>query len=118
MLATKQRRRRAVDKDIVIVVPDEQKAYDAYSALERLDDEATIELHSAVVVAKGADGRLEPRMDRGDEAVLGTLLGAPLGALVGLLAGPVGAAAGAAIGGSLGAMGDIVYSGIEIGRAH
>src|SRR5262245_60581701 len=107
-----------MDRDLVIVVPSETAANDALRALQRLDDEGSIELYSAAVVTKQSDGQLKI-LDRKDSLIgAGTLLGMSTGALVGLLAGPVGAAAGAAVTGAAalgagGLIGDLAYSGFS-----
>lgn len=102
-----------MDKEMVIVVPTEEAAYQVVKALNTLDEEGSIELYSSTVISKSKDGKLSTKSKetRDLRAPVGTALGISTGALLGLLAGPVGAAVGAAVGGSAGMTGDILYSG-------
>jgi uncharacterized membrane protein len=101
-----------MDKELVIVVPNEAAAYEVVKALKGLDEEGSIELYSSTVVVKSANGPVTvkdtPRHLRGPWT---TALGVSTGALLGLLAGPAGAAAGAVIGGAAAIGGDLAYSG-------
>jgi uncharacterized membrane protein len=99
-----------MDKEIVIIVPTEQAAYEVVKTLKALDDEGSIELYAATVVAKTGDGAVQVKDSR-SVPPWGTALGISTGALIGLLAGPVGAAVGAAVGGAAGLGGDLAYSG-------
>jgi uncharacterized membrane protein len=99
-----------MDREIVLVVPTEAASYGVVKALRALDDEGTIELYSATVLSKRADGTVSVQ-DPQDRTPLGTVLGISMGALIGLLAGPGGMLAGAAVGGTAGFVGDLAYSG-------
>jgi uncharacterized membrane protein len=100
-----------MDKELVIVVPTEAGAYQAMKALSALDESGAIELYSAVVVTKTANGNVTVKDKSHLREPWGTVLGMTTGALVGLLAGPVGVAVGAAVGGAAGLGGDLAYSG-------
>src|ERR1700733_13554616 len=100
-----------MDKELVIIVPTEQAAYEVVKALELLDAEGSIELYSSTVVAKATGGAVSVKDTRQFHGPWGTVLGISTGALIGLLGGPVGVALGAAIGGTVGLTGDLAYSG-------
>jgi len=100
-----------MDKELVIVVPNEAAAYQVMKALKGLDDEGAIEVYSATVVVKADSGTISVKDDEHFRGPWGTFLGLSTGALIGLLAGPVGAAVGAAVGGAAGLGGDLAYSG-------
>jgi uncharacterized membrane protein len=100
-----------MDTDIVIVVRNETDAYQTLTALRRLDDDGSIELHASAVITKDSDGTVKLEDKNDDTVGWGTLLGLSTGTLIGLLAGPVGL--GAAIGGSVGLAGDAVYTGFS-----
>src|SRR5277367_3689707 len=100
-----------MDREIVIVVPTEEAAYEVVKSLKALDEEATIELYSSTVIVKTADGAIGIKDSRHPRGPWGTMLGVSAGALIGLLAGPVGAAVGAAVGGAAGLGDDLAYSG-------
>jgi uncharacterized membrane protein len=100
-----------MDKEIVIVVPNETSAYEVVKALKALDDEGSIELYSSTVLAKSKDGAMSIKDTRHLHGGWGPLLGLSTGALIGLLGGPVGMAVGAAVGGVAGLGGDLAYSG-------
>jgi uncharacterized membrane protein len=100
-----------MDKALVIIVPNEDAAYDVVRTLKTLDDNGSIELYSSVVITKTREGTVHVKDTHNVREPWGTLLGLSTGALIGLLAGPVGAAAGAAMGGAAGMTGDLAYSG-------
>jgi len=100
-----------MDKALVIIVPNENAAYDVVKTLKALDDIGSIELYSSVVITKTPSGTVNVKDTQNVREPWGALLGLSTGALIGLLAGPVGAAAGAAAGGAVGATGDLAYSG-------
>jgi uncharacterized membrane protein len=95
-----------MDRMLVVVFDNENKAYDGKKALLELDDEGSISVYGYSVLAKGADGKAT--IKQGDDVgPLGTLFGTSLGSLVGLLGGPAGLAAGAAAGALGGATADL-----------
>src|SRR5579883_2241235 len=102
-----------MDREIVIVVPTEARAYDVVKVLNRLDDEGSIELYTVAVIVKSDSGKLTVKTSETPhlKAPAGTALGLSTGALIGLLGGPAGAAVGAAMGAAAGLVGDVAYSG-------
>jgi uncharacterized membrane protein len=100
-----------MDKMIVVVLPDEKAAYEARNALSALDQEGSIALYAAAVIAKDGAGGVSVKQEA-DEGPLGTTVGLLTGTLVGLIGGPVGAAAGAAMGAYGGGMFDLVRMGV------
>lgn len=100
-----------MDKELVVIVPNETAAYEVVRSLKALDDEGSVELYASTVVVKSASGVTTIQDTRHLHAPWATILGMSTGALVGLLGGPVGMAIGAAVGGAAGLGGDLAYSG-------
>src|SRR5258705_9549216 len=98
-------------KFIVVVFPNESKAYDGTVALEALHNEGMLTVYANAVVAKDANGTLSVKRTE-TTGPLGTGVGALVGGLVGLLGGPVGVAAGMGSGAVIGGMGDIFNAGV------
>src|SRR5215472_9236168 len=95
-----------MDRMLVVVFDNENKAYEGKKALLQLDGEGSISVYAYSVLAKGADGTAT--LKQGDDAgPLGTLIGTSSGSLIGLLGGPVGLAVGAAAGALGGATADL-----------
>jgi len=88
-----------MDRMLVVVFENEDKAREGSRALRELDQEGFIAVYDAAVVTKSHNGKATARKD-GEFGPLGTLAGAAVGGLIGLLAGPVGATVGA-VGGTL-----------------
>lgn len=88
--------RSLMDRMLVVVLEDENKAYEAKSALLQLDSEGSISVYAYAVVAKNANGTATVKQSE-DFGPLGTLAGTSLESLVGLLGGPTGLAIGAAV---------------------
>jgi uncharacterized membrane protein len=102
-----------MDKNLVIVVPNEVNAYEVVKALQALDDRGSIELYASTVVMKSPDSQLSVKDSHEIDGAWAALLGMSTGALVGLLAGPVGMAAGAAIGAATGVGAELTYTGFS-----
>jgi len=86
-----------MDRMLVVIFPNETKAYEGKKALQELDSEGSISVYAYAVLAKNADGTATVK--QGDDVgPIGTLIGTSLGGLIGVLGGPVGVAAGAAAG--------------------
>src|SRR6516225_5931623 len=86
-----------MDRMLVVIFPNESKAYEGKRALQQLDGEGSISVYAYAVLTKNADGTASVK--QGDDVgPLGTLVGTSLGSLIGVLGGPVGVAAGAAAG--------------------
>jgi uncharacterized membrane protein len=94
-----------MDRMLVVVFDNENKAYEGKKALLQLDGEGSISLYAYAVVAKNADGVITEKQD--DYGPLGTLAGTVVGSLIGLLGGPVGVAIGATAGLTVGAVADL-----------
>lgn len=86
-----------MDRMLVVVFDNEEKAYQGQRALLQLDGEGSIGVYAYAVLAKHADGTATVK--QGDDAgPIGTLLGTSLGSLIGILGGPAGVAIGASLG--------------------
>src|SRR5215469_7815932 len=86
-----------MDRMLVVIFPNESKAYEGRTALQQLDSEGSISVYAYAVLAKNPDGTATVK--QGDDVgPIGTLVGSSLGSLLGVLGGPVGVAAGAAAG--------------------
>src|SRR3974377_53899 len=86
-----------MDRMLVGVFQNENKASEGKKALLQLDNEGSISVYAYAVLAKHADGTASVK--QGDDAgPLGSLVGTALGSLIGLLGGPAGVAVGAAAG--------------------
>jgi uncharacterized membrane protein len=86
-----------MDRMLVVVFDNENKAYEGKKALLQLDGEGSISVYGYAVLAKNADGTASVKQGD-DSGPLGSLIGTSLGSLIGLLGGPVGMAVGAAAG--------------------
>jgi uncharacterized membrane protein len=86
-----------MDRMLVVVFPNESKAYEGKRALQQLDAEGSISVYAYAVLTKNPDGTAIVK--QGDDVgPIGTLVGTSLGSLIGVLGGPVGVVAGAAAG--------------------
>ena len=100
-----------MDRMLVVVFENENKAYEGKKALLQLDGEGSIGVYGYAVLAKNADGTASLR--QGDDVgPIGSLIGTSLGGLIGVLAGPVGLAVGASAGLAAGGAFDINNAGI------
>ena len=95
-----------MDRMLVVVFPNESKAYEGKRALRQLDSEGSISVYAYAVLTKNADGTAS--IKQGDDVgPIGTLVGTSVGSLIGILGGPVGVAAGAAAGMAAGSVLDV-----------
>jgi uncharacterized membrane protein len=101
-----------MERMLVVVFDDEQKAYDGSKALKELDFEDSISIHAEAVVKKNADGTLSVKQE-GDDFPIRTVGGTAIGALIGLLGGPVGVAVGAVSGTFAGSVWDMNRAGVN-----
>jgi uncharacterized membrane protein len=92
-----------MDKEIVIVVSNENAAYEVVKALKALDVEGSIELYASTVVYKAENGTFTVVDEQRLRAPRTAALAAATGALLGLLGGPIALAAGATAGAAAGA---------------
>ena len=97
-----------MNKFVVLVLPDENRAYKAVEALRELHDEGSVTVFGAVVVQRDAKGALS--IKRRDEDLVGLGAGALAGGLIGLLGGPAGVVAGVAVGGVAGGWRDLLHA--------
>jgi uncharacterized membrane protein len=100
-----------MSKFIVVVFPNESKAYEATRALKELHNEFNLTLYGMAVVSKDSNGRVSIK-EAADQGPLGMGVGALVGGLVGLVAGPAGAAVGFGTGAVLGGINDLYNAGI------
>jgi uncharacterized membrane protein len=84
------------DRAVVAVFDTQNQAYDAAADLQRLNDDAVIELKRGAIVTKDEKGNLTIADSKGVGVPWGMLGGGVIGGLLGLMLGPAGAAAGAA----------------------
>jgi uncharacterized membrane protein len=95
-----------MDRMLVVVFDNENKAYEGKRALLQLDDEGSISLYAYAVLAKHADGTASVKQGD-DSGPIGSMVGTSLGSLIGLLGGPAGLAIGAAAGLAAGGAADL-----------
>jgi uncharacterized membrane protein len=94
----------AQENMVVVRFTEPSKAYQALSELKQSDADGRIELKSAAVVERTAQGELKIADSADNVGLVGTASGSLIGMLVGVLGGPVGLllgfGAGALVGGS------------------
>jgi uncharacterized membrane protein len=100
-----------MSKFVVIVFPNESRAYEGTRALMGLHAEGSLTLYGMAVIAKDAAGSVSIR-EAADAGPLGTAVGALVGGLVGVIGGPIGVLAGAAGGTMIGSLMDLFNFGI------
>jgi uncharacterized membrane protein len=100
-----------MSKFVVVVFPNEKRAYDGTGALKELDAEGSLTLYGVAVIAKDAAGKVSIK-DAADAGPLGTAVGALVGGLIGVIGGPAGMIAGAAGGTLLGSLTDLFNYGV------
>ncbi len=92
---------------IAVTFQDDDKAYAGLAALKQLDDRGTIDLTSAAVVTREANGTVHTKDQAGETAMLGTATGGITGLLIGIIGGPVGVLVGGATGLLVGSLVDM-----------
>jgi uncharacterized membrane protein len=94
----------AQENVVVVRFTEPSKAYEALSVLKESDADGGIELKSAAVVERMAQGELQIADSADNVGLVGTASGSLIGLLIGVLGGPVGLllgwGAGALVGGS------------------
>ena len=100
-----------MSKYVVVVFPDESKAYEGVRAFGELHSERSLTLYGTAVIAKDADGKVSTK-DIQDEGPIGTAVGMLTGGLVGVLAGPAGVVLGATGGALIGSISDLSNAGV------
>ena len=101
-----------MSKFVVVVFPDEAKAYQATRALKELHAEGGLTLYGTAVITKDANGRFAVK-EAADVGPLGTAVGALVGGLVGVVGGPVVALAGVTGGALIGGLMDMFNYGVS-----
>ena len=81
-----------MDKNVVVLsFAEASKAYQALSELKAAAGQGRVELDTAAVVARGAEGKIEVKDGASDgSATTGSLTGTLVGSLIGILGGPLG----------------------------
>ncbi len=100
-----------MERMLATIFEDESKAYEGSKALNELDSEGTISVHTKALITKNPDGTISVKSG-GDFPILAVGV-AGMGALIGLLGGPIGVAIGAGTEGVLGALGDVYRYGLD-----
>ena len=90
-----------MSKFVVVVFPDEAKAYEGLRAVKELDADDSLTVYAGAVIAKDADGMVSVK-ERHSRRPFGVAVGTVLGGLIGLIGGPPVAALGAAGGALMG----------------
>lgn len=93
-----------MNRIIVSIFENEEKAYKGQSALKELHLSGDITLYATAVISKNDEGKVEMK-NLSEKGPLGTRVGMLSGAFVGLIGGPIGMALGA----SVGALGGMLY---------
>ena len=101
-----------MDKIVVVVLDNENKAYEGLRALEELQNEGSIDVYAKAIIARDASGRVQVKQ-ASDTGPVGTAVGLLTGSLIGLLGGPVGVAVGAGVGTSGGFLYDMAHLGLN-----
>jgi uncharacterized membrane protein len=86
-----------MNKMLVAVFDNENKAFEGLSSLKDLHKKGDITLYATAVVSKKENGELRLNT-AADQGPVGTATGLFTGSLIGLLGGPIGLAVGAAVG--------------------
>jgi uncharacterized membrane protein len=100
-----------MSKFVVIVFPDETRAYQGTRALKELHAEASLTLYGMAVVAKDPEGKFWIKQSA-DPGPVGTAVGALVGGLLGVIGGPIGVLAGATGGTMIGSLTDLFNYGV------
>ncbi len=101
-----------MSKFILVIFPDEKKAYEASRGFRELDAEGSLTLYGLAVVGKDAGGKVSVKQAT-DDGPLGTGVGMLVGAMAGLLGGPAGVAIGMGSGALLGSLRDLYVAGVS-----
>jgi uncharacterized membrane protein len=103
-----------MNKMLVAVFDNENKAFEGLSALKELHKKGDITLYATAVISKNENGELHLNT-AADQGPIGTSTGLVAGSLIGLLGGPVGFAIGAATGSFAGLVFDVSTDDINTG---
>ncbi len=100
-----------MDKVLIVVFDNENKAYEGSKTLQELENEGSIHLYAEAIIMRDADGQVYVKQSRG-KGPAGMAVGLLTGSLIGLLGGPVGVAVGAGAGTSGGFLYDMAHLGV------
>lgn len=98
-----------MNRIIVSVFENEEKAFSGQTALKELHQNGDITLYATAVVCKNDEGEVEMK-SLSEKGPLGTRVGMISGAFIGLLGGPIGMALGA----SVGALGGFIIDSTQV----
>jgi len=101
-----------MNKFVVVVFPDEAKAYEGAREFQEIDRAGSATVFGTVVVKREANGALTVKQ-RSDSGPLGLGVGALTGGLIGLFGGPVGMAIGLAAGSVAGSWRDYIHADVS-----
>ncbi len=92
---------------IVVGFTDDDRAYEALTALNQLASQGQISLAEAAVVIREEDGHIDVKDQVADDSFAGTASGGLVGLLIGILGGPLGVLLGGATGLAVGSLFDL-----------
>ena len=101
-----------MSKFVVVILPDETKAYEGTRAFAALHNEGNLTVYGVAVVTKNKDNKIFVK-DAAESGPLGMSVGAVVGGLIGALGGPAGLVAGAAGGAVIGGFRDLFNLGLS-----
>ena len=101
-----------MSKFVVVILPDETKAYEGTRAFAALHSEGNLTVYGVAVVTKNKDNKIFVK-DAAESGPLGMAVGALVGGLIGALGGPAGLVAGAAGGAVIGGFRDLFNLGLS-----
>jgi uncharacterized membrane protein len=101
-----------MSKFVVVILPDEAKAYEGTRAFAALHAEGNLTVYSTAVVTKDKDSQIFVK-DAAESGPLGIAVGAVVGGLIGVFGGPAGLLAGVAGGAVIGGLSDLFSLGLS-----
>jgi len=100
-----------MSKFVVVIFPDEARAYEGTQALKDLHAEGSITVYGMAVIGRDAKGIGAVKQTE-TQGPLGMAVGSLLGGFVGMFGGPVGAAVGISYGAVIGGLTDMFNAGV------
>lgn len=101
-----------MSKFVVVILPDETKAYEGTRAFSALHAEGNLTVYSVAVVTKDKDNQIFVK-DAAESGPLGIAVGALVGGLIGAFGGPAGLLVGVAGGAVIGSLRDMFNLGLS-----
>jgi uncharacterized membrane protein len=95
------------DTVLAVTFEDDANAYQALTDLGELDAQGQINVASAAVVTRDADGQVHVKSEVGHDSYVGTAGGGLIGLLLGIIGGPLGVLLGGSYGALVGSLFDI-----------